>query len=176
MKNAKNNSLNKLKINGSVVSDDNIIEDKVTRVVYALLNGHYDTNLVDSGAPFVPDYTGLDTFFEGLRSLPDLAKEELEENMTIEKLRYIVKEGANNMSPGLDGLSYEFYKVTLDLIQEELLEVFQCQLDRQRIVKSNKEGVTRLGPKVEGVPSVDELRPITLLNCDYKFLSKWFHH
>ena len=49
----------------------------------------------------------------------------------------------------------------------------QCQLDRVRIVESNKHGVTRLAPKVDGVPSVDELRPITLLNCDYKILTKW---
>ena len=49
----------------------------------------------------------------------------------------------------------------------------QCQLDRKRIVESNKEGVTRLAPKVNGVPSVDELRPITLLNCDYKILTMW---
>ena len=33
--------------------------------------------------------------------------------------------------------------------------------------------MTRLAPKVDGVPSVDELRPITLLNCDYKILTKW---
>ena len=33
--------------------------------------------------------------------------------------------------------------------------------------------MTRLVPKVKGVPSVDELRPITLLNCDYKILTKW---
>ena len=33
-------------------------------------------------------------------------------------------------------------------------------------------GVTRLISKVEGIPKVDELRPITLLNCDYKILSK----
>ena len=39
--------------------------------------------------------------------------------------------------------------------------------------ESNKDGVTRLVPKVKGVPHVDELRPITLLDCDYKILSKW---
>ena len=48
----------------------------------------------------------------------------------------------------------------------------QCQLNRKRIVDSNKEGVTRLCSKVSGIPAVDELRPITLLNCDYKLLSK----
>ena len=76
--------------------------------------------------------------------------------MTIEELRDIIKDSANNKSPGLDGISYEFYKETVDLIEEELLEVFQCQLDRKRIVNSNREGVTRLGPMVDGIPSVDE--------------------
>ena len=74
----------------------------------------------------------------------------------------------------MDGISYEFFKVTLEIIENDLLKVFQSQLDRRRIIDSNTEGVTRLGPKVEGVPAVDELRPITLLNCDYKLLSKWF--
>ena len=35
-------------------------------------------------------------------------------------------------------------------------------------------GATRLGPKVAGVPQIDELRPITLLNCDCKILTKLF--
>ena len=34
--------------------------------------------------------------------------------------------------------------------------------------------MTRLCSKVNGVPSVSDLRPITLLNCDYMLLSKWF--
>ena len=77
-------------------------------------------------------------------------------------------------SPGLDGLSYELYQETFQIIKEDLLEVYLCQLRRRRIIESNREGVTRLGPKVDGVPAVDELRPITLLECDYKILSKWF--
>ena len=174
LKNSSKNSLSKLKINGSVEVDPKKIEDKVVHFFNALLNGHHDTNLVDTGTPFVPDYSGLDFYLDGLGALPDVAKDEIEERMTIEELRYIIKDSANNKSPGLDGISYEFYKVTVDLIEEELLEVFQCQLDRKRIVDSNVEGVTRLGPKVDGIPSVDELRPITLLNCDYKLLSKWF--
>ena len=94
--------------------------------------------------------------------------------MDLDDLRYVVMNCASNKSPGIDGLSYEFYQVALDIIQHDLLEVYQCQLDRKFIVQSNKEGVTRLLPKVKGIPSVDELRPITLLNCDYTILTKWF--
>ena len=93
--------------------------------------------------------------------------------MKIEELEEIVGGCDHNKSPGLDGLSYEFYQETFPIIKNDLLEVLQCQLDRTRLIESNKDGVTRLAPKVSGVPAVDELRPITLLNCDYKILSKW---
>ena len=45
---------------------------------------------------------------------------------------------------------------------------------RFRIIESDRHGATRLASKVDGVPAVTELRPITLLNCDYKILSKCF--
>ena len=81
---------------------------------------------------------------------------------------------AHNKSPGLDGLPYEFYQVTWDIIGEDFVKVLQCQLERVNLVQSNKHGATKLTSKVHGVPAVHELRPITLLNCDYKILSKCF--
>ena len=42
------------------------------------------------------------------------------------------------------------------------------------MIGSDQHGATRLASKVDGVPAVTELRPITLLNCDYKILSKCF--
>ena len=56
MKNSKSNSLNKLKIKGEVVSDPKAIEEEVVKFFNALFNGHHDTNLVDTGAPFIPNY------------------------------------------------------------------------------------------------------------------------
>ena len=96
----------------------------------------------------------------------------MEINLTIDELELVVHSCATNKAPGLDGLSYEFYKCTWDIIKDTLLQVLQCQLDRGKIVQSNTVGATRLIPKVEGVPSVEELRPITLLNSDYKILAK----
>ena len=174
IKNGKKNSLNKLKIDGIYESDTKIIEDKVVEFFNSLFNGHHNARLEDTGSPFQPDFVGLDSYLQGLGSLPDSDRDELEGDISIEELRKIVVGCDNNKSPGLDGLSYEFYKATLDIIDKDLVEVLQCQLDRRRIVDSNKEGVTRLCPKVSAVPAVDELRPITLLNCDYKILSKLF--
>ena len=79
-----------------------------------------------------------------------------------------------NKSPGLDGLPYEFYKATLDINGHDLAEVLKVQMVRFRIIESDRHGTTRLCSKIDGVPAVTELRPITLLNCDYKILSKCF--
>ena len=131
------------------------------------------TSLEDTGEPFKADESELDYFLQDLSALPDNERDNLVKEMKIEELEKIIGECDRNKSPGLDGLCYEFYQETFSIIKYDLLQVLQCQLDRTRIIESNKDGVTRLAPKVNGVPSVDELRPITLLNCDYKILSKW---
>ena len=69
IKNSKRNSLNKLKIRDAVVSEANIIEEEVTKFFHALFNGYHDTSLVDTGASFVPDFSGLDSYLAGLGSL-----------------------------------------------------------------------------------------------------------
>ena len=86
----------------------------------------------------------------------------------MEELEEAVKQLQNHKAPGLDGLPAEFYKKTMEVIQGDLLDIINCQLDRVKILESDRHGATRLGPKVEGV----QLRPITLLCLDYKILSK----
>ena len=95
-------------------------------------------------------------------------------NIDPEELDTVIKNCPNNKSPGFDGLSYEFYKITWPIIRETFTQVVQCQLERQKLVASDTMGAVRLLPKVKGIPQVDELRPITLLNCNYKILTKLF--
>ena len=172
-KNDKNN-LSKLKIDGVIVSDKKKIEEKVVHFFTALFNGHHDVNLVDTGVPFVPDHTHLSEFLTGLGKLSNLDSSKLHEDITLDQLTSVVENSDNNKSPGLDGLSYEFYKAVWAVISADFVEILQCQLDRLKLIDSNTVGATRLTSKVAGVPQVDELRPITLLNCDYKLLTKLF--
>merc|ERR1712240_421701 len=129
--------------------------------------------MVNTGKTFQADNSDLDFFLNDLATLPDSVRDGLVNEMSMGELEEIVKDCDRNKSPGLDGLSYEFYQKTFPVIKEDLLAIYSSQLNRNRLIKSNKEEVTRLAPKVEGVPAVDELRPITLLDCDYKILSKW---
>ena len=78
----------------------------------------------------------------------------------------------NGKSPGLDGLPYEFYKATWSVLGTIFTKVLQAQMDRERLSESSTQGATRLISKVDGVPDVTELRPITLLQVDYRLLSK----
>ena len=66
----------------------------------------------------------------------------------------VLKKCDNNKSPGLDGLPYEFYKATWEIIGQDFFKVLKCQLDRVKLVESDKHGATRLTSKVDGIPAV----------------------
>ena len=110
---------------------------------------------MDTGVPFVPDNQHLGELLEGLGELNDTDRDKLHEDIKMEELDFVVKNCENNKSPGLYGLTYEFYKVVWPVISEEFAQVLQCQLDRLRLIDSDMVGATRLAPKVSGVPSVD---------------------
>ena len=167
------NNIPKLKIEDRVVTDPKIIEGHVVHFFNALFNGHHDQDLVDTGVSFVPDNSFLAEMLSGLTSMDKADSEKMHSDIDMEELDEIITKCPNNKSPGLDGLCYEFYKVTWPIIRSTFIRVLQCQLDRCSIISSNREGVTRLLPKVSGVPTVTDLRPVTLLNCDYRILSKF---
>jgi hypothetical protein len=55
-----------------------------------------------------------------------------------------------------------------------LLDGLNTMLNRGLLAPSLRLGVVRLLPKVPGVPMASQLRPITLLNTNYKLLTKMF--
>ena len=170
-KNSKN-KITSLTSHGQILTDPLLIENEVKTFFGALFNGQHDTQLQDTGIPFQPDNTNLNDMLADLVAMEKRDSEKLDVDISIEELELVISECVNNKSPGLDGLCYEFYRSTWPIIKDTFLLVLQCQLDRNRIVSSNTIGATRLISKVDGVPRVDELRPITLLNCDYKILAK----
>ena len=165
MKNVRNN-IDALKINDAIVKDYPKIQQTILSFFTALFNGFHDSNLLNT------DYTHFQDFMQGLGSMSNEESGNLEEAIEMDELEFVLKCCKNNKSPGLDGLPYEFYRSVWPIIRTDFRNILQCQLNRVKIIDSNKEGVTRLLSKVKGVPKVDELRPITLLNTDYKILSK----
>ena len=78
---------------------------------------------------------------------------------------------ANNKTPGPDGLTAEFYKTFCDILSDILLELYE-EVSEGIIPRSMTEAVTVLIPKEGDVHSPSNYRPITLLNVDYKLMTK----
>ena len=159
-------------MNGNVIDDQKKIAEEVLGFFYPLFNGHHSANGVNTGTPFVQDLTHLQEFLKPLSKLDDTTRDSIEKPFEMDELEEAIKDTKPHKSPGLDGIPYEWYKKCFPYISEELLSTLNSILDRIKLTKSQEDGATRLLSKVDGIPQVDELRPITLLNSDYKLLTK----
>ena len=106
----------------------------------ALLNGHHDNNLVDTGQPFVPDNSCLPDFLSGLGKLSQESKTKLAQDLSFSDVEHIIKhECDNNKSPGLDGLPYELYKATWEIIGQDFVKVLQVELANFQLINSDSQ-------------------------------------
>ena len=105
--------------------------------------------------------------------VPINIKEQQNQQLTIEDLAIAIKGMNNNKTPGEDGIPVDFYKVFWNGIKqiffEMMLEVFQ----NDQLHTSARRGILNLIPKAnKDTRYVKNLRPITLLNTDYKIIEK----
>jgi len=169
--------LTDMKIGDQVVSDPGRIKLEVDQYYNALYNGHHRTvgdRLINTGENFTPCWEIKEEFFEGLPTLPEYEADLIHIELTEQEVKDIVEECRMGAAPGPDGLSYEFYKTFKGTLAPVLARVFNHYLQEGRMPRSYKVATTRLIPKVDGIPSIDQLRPITLQNCEYKTMSKIF--
>ena len=77
-------------------------------------------------------------------------------------------------SPGTDGLQAEFYKHFWEELHADMLQCFDYAYDSGKLSISQRRGSITLIPKPnkDTTVLVDNLRPISLLNTDYKILTK----
>ena len=83
-----------------------------------------------------------------------------------------VKALNNDKSQGTDGLPAEFYKTFWDVIGQDLTEVFNSCYNSQLLPASQREAVIRCIPKKGERTKISNWRPISLLNADYKILTR----
>ena len=78
----------------------------------------------------------------------------------------------NNKSPGLDGLSTNFYKHFWHILGPELTHIYNYAYDHGQLSLSPRRGVISLLFRKGDCTKLQNWRPITLLNTDYKILTK----
>jgi len=101
----------------------------------------------------------------------------LERPLELWELTHAVKGMNGGKTPGRDGLPVEFYRALWANIQQPYMDAISASLHSGQLGQSLTQGVITLIPKPGKDPSrLNNWRPITLLNCDYKILAKALAH
>ena len=107
-------------------------------------------------------------------SLDDSDRELLDRPLDAEEIYLSMRSMSTNKSPGIDGLSLEFYRQFWPLLADDLLVVYNEVLQRGILGPTQRTGVVRLIYKKGDRRNLKNWRPITLLTVDYKILAKTF--
>ena len=108
------------------------------------------------------------------RKLSEESKTFMDSDISKEEIIKSLRKMKNNKSPGPDGIVVEFYKLYWDLIGDDLYEVTLAGLEDNRLAYSQYLAAIVLLYKKGPRPDIKNWRPISLLNTDYKLLSKVF--
>ena len=105
--------------------------------------------------------------------LDEEEREHLEKELTLEELKDALMSFSDNKSPGEDGFTKEFYQTFFDLLCKDLLNSYIEAFQQGSLSISQRRGTITLIPKEEfNLTDLKNWRPITLLNIDYKIISK----
>ena len=95
-----------------------------------------------------------------------------EGEITLEECTAALNSFATNKSPGVDGLSYEFYRAFWTLLGPDLISVLNASFNVGKLSLSQRTGIITLLYKKGDKLDPKHWRPITLLCTDYKILAK----
>lgn len=105
--------------------------------------------------------------------LSDEQQRELTRPITVDEMFTVLKLCAHKKSPGPDGLNYEFYLKHFDLIKDDLVVLFNEYLSgTKKPPRDFTAGIITLIHKGNDKNDLNNYRPISLLNCDYKLFTK----
>ena len=93
--------------------------------------------------------------------------------LTYEECKESLDTFSPGKSPGEDGFTVEFYLTFFDLIGEDLVNSLNSAYQNGELSISQRRGVISLIPKEDSsLLKLENWRPLTLLNVDYKIASK----
>jgi len=100
-------------------------------------------------------------------------RKEIEGPLTLDECKRVLGLSQESKSPGEDGFTVEFYKYFFDSVGGYLLESLNAAHEVGKLSISQRRGVITLIPKVDlDLLDLQNGRPITMLNTDYRITSK----
>ena len=155
--------IRKLKLSNGIVTTDPVKIDSEIEHFYSKL---YKANeIIDHDDTFIAT--------ENVPKLTQQERDFCDGPITENECKLTLKTFKKSKSPGNDGLTCEFYMKFWDLLQKPLVKSFNAAYNAGELTISQRQALITLIEKTgKDRESLKNWRPISLLNLDYKLLSK----
>ena len=108
-----------------------------------------------------------------IKKLDDDQKIACEGLLTDGECQKALKDFQKNKTPGNDGLTAEFYVFFWDKLGKIMVDSFNYGFQKGELSITQRQGIIRLIPKKDkNLQYLNNWRPISLLNVDYKIATK----
>ena len=159
--NSISKSINKIRLPSGLISEDP-----------AEIKTHIHTFYQDLYSRVPTDESAFNLITEDLDRLEPQDAEDLDSPLSLGELDLAVEQLGINKSPGLDGLSSEFFQCFWPLLKNDLLSVINHSLTSGSLPRSFSRAVITLLPKKGDLSDIANWRPVSLLNTDYKIYAR----
>ncbi|GKC17936.1 putative RNA-directed DNA polymerase, eukaryota, reverse transcriptase zinc-binding domain protein, partial [Tanacetum coccineum] len=119
-----------------------------------------------------PTVQRLKLNFQFPRKLLISQADDLEREVSREEIRRAVWNCGDNKSPGPDGYTFEFFKKYWDLLGSDFCGAVESFFVTGDFSKGCNSSFVTLIPKVTDAKFVNDFRPISLIGCIYKVVTK----
>ena len=115
----------------------------------------------------------LELYFQNVNVniLNDEERNSCEGNLTLKECELAVKRMHKSTSPGLDGITLEFYNTFWPTLGKFMVEMYNESFESGILPKSLNTGVIKLIHKKDDKEDISNYRPISLTNVDYRILA-----
>lgn len=159
---AKGKIIDSLRLNdGTITTDQKLILDEEVKFYKEL----YKEELTDQTAQNIL----LDNIDN---TLTDTDRDSCEGHITLDEAETAVQAFKCDKSPGSDGLTAEFYRCFWKTIGQDFVEIANFAFDNGRLSTTQRRGIISLIFKKGDKLDLKNWRPISLLNIDYKIITK----
>lgn len=117
----------------------------------------------------------IESYFSNINmpKLNPVHARKLESTVMVAEIRKAVSLMNTGKSPGCDGFPVEYYKEYIDNLAPVLVKVYQEAFEKGHMPPTFNEALISLIPKKDrDITDPSNFRPISLLNIDFKILTK----
>lgn len=106
------------------------------------------------------------------KKLNEQQNQQLTEHINKNELKVAIHQMENEKSPGIDRIPIEFYKAFYDVLENNLLQLYNnILLIEKNTTKTMQQAIITLIPKKGNLKNLKNWTPVSLLCIDYKILT-----